>query len=122
MDFVSRMAESRIRDAVERGELADLPGKGEPLRLDDVSRVPAGLRAGYLLLRNADVLPEEMQLRKEMVSLEGLIRACENDGERSRLERGRREREIRYRILMERRTRTSAHVTYGTKIRRRLGF
>jgi hypothetical protein len=40
-------------------ELAARPGSGEPLTLDDDSHVPAELRAGYRLLKNAGCLPPE---------------------------------------------------------------
>jgi hypothetical protein len=69
--LLERIAEARIRDAMARGDFDNLAGKGCRLELDDLSRVPEDLRAGYLLLKNAGVLPEEMQLRKEMVTLGG---------------------------------------------------
>ena len=37
--------------------------------------VPEHLRMGYKILKNAGVLPEEMQLKKEMVSLKTLLDA-----------------------------------------------
>lgn len=39
MTIVDIIAEKRIREAAERGELDDLPGKGEPLELEDLSMV-----------------------------------------------------------------------------------
>nr|WP_315988872.1 DnaJ family domain-containing protein [Desulforamulus aquiferis] len=38
--------------------------------MDDLSHIPDDLRCGYILLKNAGVLPEEMELKKEIVSLQ----------------------------------------------------
>jgi hypothetical protein len=116
------MAEARIREAIERGEFDDLPGKGRPVELEDLSAVPEELRAGYLLLKRAGLLPEEMELRKELVTLERLLAACEDEAEREGLQKRWNERALRYRVLMERRRRTAAHWEYAGRIRRRLGL
>lgn len=104
MDVLSQLAEARIVEAIERGEFDDLPGKGKPLELEDLSHVPAHLRAGYKVLRNADVLPPEMELRRENYSLDRLIEAASDPDEREELKRRRRENELRYRLLIERRS------------------
>ncbi|MEJ2061000.1 MAG: DUF1992 domain-containing protein [Gammaproteobacteria bacterium] len=84
MDPVDAIAESRIQEAIERGELDDLPGAGQPLALDDDAHVPPELRAGYRLLKNAGCLPPELQLRREISKVEALIDAAADPAERSR--------------------------------------
>ena len=64
------IAENKIREAIENGELDNLPCKGKPLQLDNLAHVPEELRAAYTILKNAGVLPEELQLKKEIVSLQ----------------------------------------------------
>jgi len=103
MSFIETIAEARIRDAMARGDFDDLPGKGKPLELEDLTGVPDDLRAGYLLLKNAGVLPEEMQLRKEMVTLEALVDACADPEERTRLRKDLNWKMIRFQLLLERR-------------------
>jgi len=103
MSLIETIAEARIRDAMVRGDFDDLPGKGKPLELEDLTGVPDDLRAGYLLLKNARVLPEEMQLRKEMVTLEALVDACADPEERTRLRRDLNWKMIRFQLLLERR-------------------
>jgi hypothetical protein len=105
MSIWARLAEARIAEAMERGEFDDLPGAGRPLELEDLSRIPPHLRMGYKLLRNADVLPPEMELRRENYSLDRLIEATSDPDEREELKRRRRENELRYRVLIESRTR-----------------
>jgi len=120
MDLLTKIAEARIRDAIERGELDDLAGKGKPLALEDLSRVPEDLRAGYLLLKNAGVLPEEMAMRKEMVTLEALIDACSDAEERTRLRKDLNWKLVRFQMLMERRRPRALPDRYRAKLLARL--
>lgn len=56
MWLLDQWAERHIIEAQRKGEFDNLPGRGEPLILDDDSHVPAELRAGYRLLKNAGCL------------------------------------------------------------------
>ena len=103
MSIFARLAEAKITTGIEAGEFDDLPGAGRPLELEDMSRIPPHMRAGYKLLRNADVLPPEAELRREIYSLGGLIDATADPEDREALKRRRRDAEIRYALLMERR-------------------
>ena len=58
-----KIAEHRIAEAVERGELSGLEGEGEPLRLDDDAMIPEELRMANRVLVNAGFLPEGVTLR-----------------------------------------------------------
>jgi hypothetical protein len=72
-NIFDKIAEERIREAIERGEFDDLPGKGEPLNLEDDSHLPQDLRLAYKILKNADCLPPELELRKEIRTTEALL-------------------------------------------------
>jgi Domain of unknown function (DUF1992) len=102
MSVWARRAEAKIVEAMERGEFDDLPGAGRPLELEDLSRIPPPLRLGYKVLRNAQVLPPEMELRRENYSLDRLIEATTDPDEREELRRRRGENELRYALLIER--------------------
>jgi hypothetical protein len=110
------IVEARIRDAIARGDFDGLAGKGRPLSLEDLSSVPEDLRAGYLLLKNAGALPEEMQIRKEMVTLEALLDACADPRERTRLRRDLEWKMIRFQMLMERRRPCARAEEYRAKL------
>ncbi|QDY43225.1 DUF1992 domain-containing protein [Candidatus Pantoea soli] len=73
MWLIDQLAEQHIRDALEKGELSNLPGEGAPLQLDDDSAVPAELRTGYRLLKNAGFLPPELAMRREALELNDLL-------------------------------------------------
>lgn len=47
------LAEKKIAEAAERGELDDLPGAGRPLALDDDALVPEEMRMANRILKNA---------------------------------------------------------------------
>jgi DnaJ-like protein len=105
MDCLDRIAEQRITEAVVAGAFDDLPGSGRPLELDDLSSLAEELHGAYLLLKAAHVLPEEMELRKELLRLGDLLRACEDAETRATLEGRRQALALRYELLMERRRR-----------------
>lgn len=79
------IAERRIEEAQARGEFDDLPGRGRPLELEDMSHVPEELRMAYKILRNAGCLPPELAERKELNRLVDLLEQCVDEQERVRL-------------------------------------
>lgn len=81
------VVEERIRKAQEEGLFDDLPGKGKPLKLDDDSMVAPHLRASYRILKNAGILPPEMQLRKEVHHLRQLLGQVECEADARQLVR-----------------------------------
>lgn len=82
MLLIEKIAESRIAEAMERGELDNLPGEGRPLQLDDDRLVPESLRAAYRILKNAGYLPPELESRREIRNIEQLLAAAEDESER----------------------------------------
>lgn len=103
MDWISRIVEEKIQDAIEKGEFDNLPGAGKPLKLDDDSMVPEDLRASFRLMKNAGVLPEELQLHKDMITLQDLIDCCQDEREREKLNRELSVTRMRYQTLMSQR-------------------
>jgi hypothetical protein len=84
MLWFEAVAEQKIREAVERGEFADLPGQGRPLDLSGDPLVPEDLRVAYRILKNAGFLPPQLEAQKEIRDLEELIRGIEAGPERSK--------------------------------------
>jgi hypothetical protein len=71
LDF---LVEKKLEEAVSRGELANLPGEGRPLRLDDDRLIPEDLRAAYRILKNAGYVPPEVEAFTEIAQLEDLVK------------------------------------------------
>lgn len=67
------IAERKIAEALARGELANLPGEGRPLALEDDALVPEDLRAAYRILKNAGFVPPEVEAFTEIAQLEALV-------------------------------------------------
>jgi len=82
MDFFERIAENRIQEAIEAGLFDDLIGKGHPLHLEDESHIPPELRMAYKILKNADCLPLELEVRKEILTLQDLVAGLEDEAEK----------------------------------------
>lgn len=85
MSYFWRIAEERIKEAQRAGAFDNLPGKGKPLQLEDLSWVPEDLRISYLVLKNAHVLPPEAELLKDIHTIEDLLKHVEDEGERRAL-------------------------------------
>jgi len=124
MEFLARIAEEKIREAIASGELENLPGKGRPLLPEDLSRVPEELRAAYIILKNAGVLPEELQLKKEILSLQKMLACCTGEEEKTALNRRLNEKILRFNLLMEKRkiNCSGAARLYLDKVYKRLGL
>lgn len=88
------IAEQKILEAMARGEFANLPGAGKPLRLEDDSMVPGELRISYKVLKNAGCIPPELELRKEIITLRVLLRTLEDEGSKKD-----KYRELNYKLL-----------------------
>ena len=85
MNLIDQIAEARIQEAIDQGELRNLPGEGQPLHLEDDSAIPEELRAAYRILKNAGFLPPELQWRRELREAEHLLQQLpESDRSRAR--------------------------------------
>ncbi len=68
-----KIVEERIAQAQKRGEFDNLKGAGKPLPKEDLSHIPEELRLAYRILKNADCLPPEIELKKEIRQTEALL-------------------------------------------------
>lgn len=80
--IMDKIAEERIRKAIEDGEFDNLEGKGKPLNLEDDRHVPADLRLAHKILKNANCLPPELELRKEIVNTKNLLAGIKDTQEK----------------------------------------
>ncbi len=72
MFWLDRLVEERIRDAQERGAFRNLPGEGRPLPPDDDLSSEAW--AAHRLLKKHGLLPDWLQLRKEIYQERQIVR------------------------------------------------
>jgi hypothetical protein len=96
-----KLVEKKIREAMEEGEFDGLEGAGRPVNLDAYFAAPEDVRAGYAVLKNAGVLPQEAQLLGELNELKQKLDTCRDDVEREKLRQGVNELTLKYNILVE---------------------
>jgi hypothetical protein len=77
-----KIVEDRIKKAQKRGDFDDLSGAGKPLDLSDDRHIPEDLRLPYKILKNADCLPPEIELKKEILRTEDLLAGVQDTAER----------------------------------------
>jgi hypothetical protein len=70
----NKIVEERIRKAQQKGEFDNLAGSGKPLNFLDDQAVAEELRLAFKILKNADCLPPEIELKKEIQQTEELLR------------------------------------------------
>jgi hypothetical protein len=101
----SRIAENRIREAMEQGEFDNLPGAGEPLSLEEYFSMPEDVRMAYSVLKSANCRPFEVELLNEIARLEQAVAAAPDDAIRAAHQRTLADRRTELAILLERRLR-----------------
>ena len=79
-----KIAENRIKEAMERGEFDNIKGRGKPLVFEDESFIPPDLRMAYKMLKNAGFIPPELQGEKEIKAATDLLESLEDEQERYR--------------------------------------
>ena len=94
MSGLSKIIEKKITDAQKKGEFDELPGRGKPLLVEDDFNVPYDLRLAYKILKNADYLPPELQLKKEIRQMEDMLEDISDEKEKYR-----QIKKINYRIM-----------------------
>jgi hypothetical protein len=73
-----KIVEERIREAQRKGSFDRLPGAGKPLDLENDPHIPEDLRMAYKILKNADCLPPEIELKKKILQTEDLLAGMED--------------------------------------------
>ena len=74
----TKIIEDRIRKAQQKGEFENLAGSGKPLVLKEDGHIAEELRLSYKILKNADCLPPEVELKKEIERTEDLLRGMQD--------------------------------------------
>ena len=76
-----------LRESEQTGELQAAPSFGKPLAFGDgYDDTPAELRMGMKVLKDAGVVPPEVEAMREAAALEARINACTDETERRGLQ------------------------------------
>jgi hypothetical protein len=68
-----RIIEKRILRSQKKGDFDNLPGAGQPLQLEDDRHIPEDLRLAHKILKNADCVPPEIEIQREIRQTEDLL-------------------------------------------------
>ena len=96
-----RIAENRIRDAMQAGAFDELPGAGKPIDLDGYFKLPEHLRVAFSMLKSANCVPLEVELLNEIATLERQLSAAPED-QQSRIRRTLTDRRTQLAVVLER--------------------
>lgn len=77
-----KIVEERILIAQRKGDFDNLEGAGKPLNLDELAGVPEELKLSYKILKNADCLPPEIEIKKEIYKTEDLLAGMDDTAEK----------------------------------------
>jgi len=94
-------ADEKIRDAIAKGEFENLPGKGKPLDLSAYFATPEHLRMGYSILKGAEIIPEEMELLRQIEGLKKSLDSVIDETEKKAIRRQLSEKLTNFNMRME---------------------
>lgn len=97
-----KLVEEKIREAMEAGEFDNLSGKGKPLDLNAYFATPEDLRLSHSILKNAGIVPEEVQLLGEIGTLRESLEECANPEQKAAINRRIEELLMKYNLMKER--------------------
>lgn len=84
MHAFDELVEARIQEALERGDFENLPDAGRRLDLEDDPFIPDDMRLACRILKNAGYIPPEMELHRDISSVESELAGSEDAASRRR--------------------------------------
>lgn len=99
---IEKLIEKKIREAMENGEFDNLPGSGQPIDLSDYFATPEDFRLGHKLLKDANIIPEELELLREAEALKAELARCSTEDEKRKIRKAIDEKLLKYNLLKER--------------------
>jgi hypothetical protein len=97
--------ERKIREAIERGEFDNLPGKGRPIDLEAYFNAPEDLRMAFSLLRSNEFVPAEVDMMKELSKLKERLEKSTDETERKTLAKAIQDKGLALTLQLESRRR-----------------
>jgi len=97
--------EAQIRDAQARGDFDNLSGKGKPIDLTEYFDTPEDVRVAQTLLKNAGMVPAEVDLLQEIAVLKEKLTSATGKPENIKIRKLLKEKQLQFNLLVERRKR-----------------
>jgi len=100
-----RIVEAIIKEAMERGEFDNLPGKGKPIDLTEYFEAPEEVRLANSVLKNAGMTSREVDLLREIAELKQIGVAIMDEKKKQEVEKQIQQKQVEFSLLMERQKR-----------------
>jgi DnaJ-like protein len=100
-----RIVEALIKEAMERGEFDNLPGKGKRIDLTEYFETPEEVRLANSVLKNAGITSHEVDLLKEIADLKQILAALLDEKKKQEIEKQIQQKQVEFSLLMERQKR-----------------
>jgi len=100
-----RIVEAIIKEAMERGEFDDLPGKGKPIDLTEYFETPEDIRMANSVLKNAGMTSREVDLLKEIAELKQVLTAVLDEKKKQEIEQQIQQKQVEFSLMLERQKR-----------------
>ena len=97
-----KLVEEKIKQAQERGEFDNLPGKGKPIDLTAYFETPEDVRLAQSVLKNGGFTSREVELLNEIAALKETLAADSDETKKREIQKQIREKQIEFNIMMER--------------------
>ena len=99
---LSKIVETMIKLAIERGEFDNLPGKGKQIKLKPPNPFESKEEnLFYKILKSSGVMPVEILILKELEVTKQRLEECKNDSEKGVLKKKLKELKLKYDIQMD---------------------
>ena len=98
---LDKIVEAIIREAMERGEFENLPGKGKPIDLTAYFDAPEEIRMALSILKNAGVAPREVDLLKEIAELKQILAALLDEKKKQEIQMQIEQKQVEFNLMME---------------------
>ncbi len=96
-----RIVEAIIKEAMERGEFDNLPGKGKPIDLTEYFETPEEVRIAHSVLKNAGMTSREVDLLKEIAELKQVREAVRDEKKKQEIDRQIRQKQVEFSLRLE---------------------
>jgi hypothetical protein len=99
---LDKIVEDAIKQAQERGEFQNLPGKGKPIDLSAYFETPEDIRVAQSVLKNAGYSSPEVGLLKEIAELKQTLSTVADGQKKQEIQRQIQEKQIEFNLRLER--------------------
>ncbi|MBL0731507.1 MAG: DUF1992 domain-containing protein [Desulfosarcina sp.] len=117
-----KIVEERIQKAQKKGLFKNLPGSGKPIPgSKQEPSISNDLHLAYKILKNADFLPPEIELKKKIQQTEDLLAGMEDTAEKYRTLKKLNYLIMKLNVTFNRSVMTEMPQQYATSILERFG-